>query len=68
VTIKLKNGDIHRQVLISNNTWIVAMRGYEDLPFEPSEIEDIFQTEGDKNPEEHGGWKFWDDWGKDSNR
>jgi hypothetical protein len=67
VTVKLKNGSIHRQVLISNSTWIVAMRDQDDLPFEPAEIEDIFQNEEDKNPKERGGWKFWDDWGVISN-
>jgi len=62
VNIKLRDGRVFRKILISNSTWIVAMRGYDDLPFDASEIEDVFQNEGDKNPEEHGGWKFWDDW------
>jgi hypothetical protein len=60
VNVKLKDGKIYRKLLLSNATWIIAMRGYKDLHFEPSEIEDFFQTEEDKNPKERGGWDFWD--------
>jgi hypothetical protein len=59
VTAKLKDGSIHRQLLISNSTWIIAMRSHKDLPFAVSEIEDIFQTDEDKNPKQRGGWEFW---------
>jgi len=63
-TIKLKDGSLHKEGLISNATWIVAMRGFEDLPFAVSEIEDVFQTDDDKSPAQRGGWDFWDDWGR----
>src|SRR5262249_32744272 len=63
VTIKLKNGMLYPKALISNCTWIVAMRGYKELPFSVVDIEDVFQSADDKSPEQRGGWEFWDDWG-----
>jgi len=62
VTIELQDGCFCRQVLISNSNLIVAMRGCKELPFKPSDIKDVFQTEEDKNPKEHGGWEYWDTW------
>jgi hypothetical protein len=63
-TIKLKSGDIYKQALISNSKWIVAMRGYKDLPFAVADIDDIFQTKEDETVERSGraAWDFWDDW------
>ena len=66
VTIRLKNGRVYHSVLISNSMWIIAIRGYSDLPFSLSEIEDIFQTESDKNSVERGGWDFWDEWARET--
>jgi len=63
VTVRLKNGKLCEKVLISNSKWIIAMRDHEDLPFQVSDIEDIFQTDEDKNPKQRHGWQFWDDWG-----
>ena len=62
VTVRLKNGDVFQEVLISNSTWITAMRGYTDLPFGLDDIADIYQMEDDKNPKERGGWHYWDKW------
>jgi hypothetical protein len=62
VTVRLSDGKIYSQILISNVTAIVAIRNFEDLPFSISEIADMYQTAEDKNPEERGGWKFWDKW------
>lgn len=62
-TIKLKSGAVYKEALISASKWIVAMRGYKDLPFLVTEIEDVFQSEEDLNPKRRGGWDFWDDWG-----
>ncbi|MEO0454737.1 MAG: hypothetical protein AAFY98_11470 [Verrucomicrobiota bacterium] len=61
-TFKLKNGRKFGQGLISNSTWIIAMRGHQDLPFELEEIDSIYQTEEDKNPKERGEWYYWDEW------
>jgi hypothetical protein len=60
VSLKLKDGTLFKQVLISNSEWIIAIRGYSELPFDPSQIDDAFQTDEDKNPKKHGGWDFWD--------
>lgn len=62
VTVVTKDGKTHRQVLLSNCMYIVAMRGFTDLPFSVAEIADIYQTEEDKNPKQRGGWQFWDKW------
>ncbi len=62
VTIRLKDGGQYNSALISNCMWIVAMRGHKDLPFDLSEIEDVFQTELDKRPAERGNWEYWDNW------
>ena len=63
VTIKLKNGTLYTKALISNCTWIIAMRGYKELPFSVADIEDVFQSADDVSPERRGGWDYWDDWG-----
>ncbi len=62
-TIRLKDGRIFEQALLSNCTWIIAMRGFKDLPFKVEDIEDIYQKGGDRNPGRGGDWDFWDDWG-----
>ncbi len=64
VSIRTKDGTVYEKVLISNATWIIAMRGRKELPFSLEDIIDIFQTEKDKNPKERDGWYFWDDWKK----
>ena len=62
VTVKLKDGKLILGVLISSCTYIIAARGHKDLPFKLDDIDDIFQSEEDKNPRERGGWFYWDNW------
>lgn len=62
VTILTKSGKSYHEVLISNSSAIVAIHGYDDLPFEISDIKDIYQTEKDKNPKVRNNWHFWDNW------
>lgn len=62
VTVRLKGGREIPQVLLSDATYLVAARGFDDLPFKLEDIEDVFQSVEDKNPREKGEWKFWDDW------
>ena len=62
VSLRLKDGRVFHEALISNAMWIVATRGYDDLPFQPDDIADIFQTDADKNVKKRDGWKYWDDW------
>jgi len=64
VTVKLKDGREMTEVVVSNSSHIVAMRGYKDLPFRIEDIDDIFQSDGDKNPIKLGAWDFWDIWPK----
>ena len=62
VTIRLKNNIIYEQVLISNSKHIIAIKGYNDLPFNLDDIDEIYQRDLDKKPEETGGWVYWDKW------
>lgn len=62
VSIKVKSGAIFGKILISNCMYIVAMRDHQSLPFEIADIVDIFQTDTDKNPQQKGGWFYWDRW------
>jgi hypothetical protein len=64
VTITLKNGIVVSEVLISDASYIVAIRGYFELPFLLSDIFFIHQTDIDKNPVNRGAWIYWDDWNK----
>jgi hypothetical protein len=64
VSVRTTDETVYQKVLISNATWIIAMRGQKELPFSLEDIVDIFQTEEDENPRERGGWYFWDDWKK----
>ena len=61
-TIVTESGEVFHRVLISNAKYIVAVRGFDDIPFEPNSIKEIFQTEEDKSPTEIGGWVYWDYW------
>lgn len=62
VTVRTKDGAIHREVLITNSTCIAAMRGFTELPFKVEDIAQVYQTEADKNPSKRDGWQFWDKW------
>jgi hypothetical protein len=62
VSVKLRDGREVRGVLISDARYIIAARGFKDLPFAMTEIADIFQSNDDKDPSQRGGWDFWDDW------
>ncbi|VVM22014.1 hypothetical protein [bacterium endosymbiont of Bathymodiolus sp. 5 South] len=62
VTIRTKDGDIYEKILISNCMWIVAMAGYNELPFKIDDIIEIYQTGNDKNPKQKIDWFFFDKW------
>jgi hypothetical protein len=62
VTVRLKDGREIPKVLLSDATYLIAARGFKDLPFLVTEIDDIYQTEEDKNPHQRGGWDYWDEW------
>ena len=61
VTVRLKDGREIFGVLVSNATYLVATRGYKDLPFQVGEIEDLYQRDEDRSPCATG-WFYWDDW------
>lgn len=61
VNARTKDGKVFAGILISNCRWVIAAKGYDDLPFALDDIEDIFQTDDDLAPVDRH-WKFWDDW------
>ncbi len=61
-TIALNDGRIFNEALISNSSFIIAMRGHQTLPFATNEISDIYQTDNDINPTTRDGWEYWDEW------
>ena len=61
-TARLKDGRVFGGVLISNATAIIAVRGYEEPPFEVEDIADLLQSNEDESPSQRSGWKFWDKW------
>ena len=64
VTIRLKNGVEVPAVLVSASKYLIAARGYKDLPFRLEEIAEIFQTADDASPALRGDWEYWDNWDK----
>jgi hypothetical protein len=64
VSVLLKDGRQIPDVLLSDARYIVAVRGYLDLPFRLEEIAEIYQSDDDRNPKQRSGWKYWDDWGR----
>jgi hypothetical protein len=61
-TVVFKDGRVVNSVLVSNATTLVAARGFSTPPFEPEQIERLYQTDDDRNPTQRGGWEFWDNW------
>ncbi|WP_409422097.1 hypothetical protein ABHF91_03520 [Pseudaeromonas sp. ZJS20] len=61
-TVQLQDGRLFPQALISNGSAIIALRGYAELPFAVTQIADLFQSEADLNPDQRGGWHYWDTW------
>lgn len=61
-TVRLDDGRVFPEVLISNGSAVVAVRGCKVPPFEPSQIASLYQTDEDKDPKERAGWEYWDAW------
>lgn len=62
VTVRLTDGREVEKVLLSDAMYVIAARGFKDLPFSTDEIADIFQTGDDKSPAKRGEWEYWDQW------
>ena len=62
VSVRLRDKRTFGGILVSNGSYVVAMRGYKDLPFALEEIEEIYQTDEDRSPKNRSGWDFWDEW------
>ena len=58
-TIKLKDGTVVREVLLSNRTYIIAIRGYTTLTFSIEDVADIFQSKEDAENEDRKKWVCW---------
>jgi hypothetical protein len=66
-TVELKDGRKFEKVLISNSTAIIAVRGFEEPPFDVEDIARLYQTDVDKNPTERGGSSPSADFGVSAN-
>lgn len=62
VTIVTKDGRVHSGILISACRYIVAMHDHDDLPFLPQDIDEVFQTDEDRDSKPRGRWRYWDKW------
>ena len=61
VSVKLKDGTTVSGLLISTYQWFIGHGELKDIPFDVSDIEEVFQTSEEKEsgtPE--GGWTFWE--------
>ncbi|MEZ5499808.1 MAG: hypothetical protein R3E77_10320 [Steroidobacteraceae bacterium] len=62
VSVTLTDGRRFDNVLLSDKTYIIGIKGYSDLPFSPGDIAAISQTPQDVRPRERSGWIFFDEW------
>jgi hypothetical protein len=61
-TLLLKDGRVFRNALISNSTAIIALRGFNEIPFSVGDIKEIYQLPEDIYPKDRSGWEYWDVW------
>lgn len=59
-TVLTSSGKVFPCVLISNFSYVIAVRGHDTLPFELSEVVDIYQTKKDRNPRPRGDWNVFE--------
>ena len=60
--VRLKDGTVHANVLVSNSTAIIAMRGESQLPFSVADVAELFQDDEDRSPEQRANWLYFDSW------
>jgi hypothetical protein len=60
--VELSDGSVHADLLVSNATAIIAMRGHTSLPFEVAAIARLFQADKDESPVHRGDWQYFDEW------
>jgi hypothetical protein len=59
-SVVLKDGSVYHKVLLSNCMYIMAIRGYDRMPFNPEDIVDIYQSGDDSYPKQCGNWAVFD--------
>ena len=59
ITVKLRNGNEVHEALLSNCTYIVAVRGYDALPFKITDVADVYQTSEDEGNRDRAKWITW---------
>lgn len=64
VTVVTNSNGKYERVLISNCTYIIAIDGYESMPFDISGIKEIYQTEKDKDLHIERHWNIWSDFSR----
>jgi hypothetical protein len=61
VTVELKNGRTMDGVLVVYPNYIVAVEGFDDLPFQPVDVVKAYQTSEDLKRISKSSWTMWYD-------
>ena len=60
ISVELNNGSQFSGVLVLYPNYIIAMKSYDTLPFDPENIVRAFQTEEDQRTRSKSTWTFWE--------
>ena len=58
VSVKLKSGQIFKQILLSYPDEVIGMKGHDNLPFKIDEIIEVFQDDIDLASRSERDWLF----------
>ena len=58
-TVKLKDGTMVNEVLLSGSRYVIAINGHETMPFDITDIVDVFQTQDDIDNRDRTKWSVW---------
>ena len=59
VTVELSDGRKFSGVLVLYPNFIIAMEGFDEIPFDPSSIVRVCQTGDDLKKRSSSDWTFW---------
>jgi hypothetical protein len=59
ISVELKNGQVFTGILLVYPNHIAAMDGQSVLPFKPSDVARVFQSDNDLQRRSSSTWTFW---------
>lgn len=59
VTVELDDGKKYSGVLVLYPNYIISIKGYNSLPFDPNKIIKVYQTETDLITRSESSWVFY---------